>query len=362
MDLAPLLPREALDRLRSALLRVDYTTDAVLERIGEAGQAGLGRNVTLPADLALQTGDALDDLIRLWLLQQPVGLSRLAELLPLPEMLDAGILITQRGRLRAGIDIRPYGSPDDGASGWLVSDLTPGLDHAPVRLRPDYVLGASPASTTLAQITSRRPVASALDLGTGCGIQSLHLAQHAERVTATDLNPRALQLAALGVALNGLDIDLRLGSLYEPVVDQRFDLIVTNPPYVMSPPGGERLVYREGTFTGDGLVAEVVRGARDHLTSGGMLQVLGNWAIKSHKPWQDRLASWAAEDCDLWVIERERLDRHEYIEMWLTDAGVHQTPGWERAYRTWLDYFDQLGITAVGMGWITLVRLSLIHI
>jgi hypothetical protein len=122
------------------------------------------------------------------------------------------------------------------------------------------VLGLSPASSTLAQMTIRRPVGSALDLGTGCGVQSLHLATHADRVVATDLNPRAVSFARLTGALNELILDVREGSLYEPVSDETFDLIVTNPPYVMSPPTGERLVYREGGFTGDRLVEQVVRG------------------------------------------------------------------------------------------------------
>ena len=48
-------------------------------------------------------------------------------------------------------------------------------------IRPDFVLGVSSASSTLAQLTVRDPVGRALDLGTGCGVQSLHLARHAER-------------------------------------------------------------------------------------------------------------------------------------------------------------------------------------
>ncbi|MGA4668943.1 DUF7059 domain-containing protein [Propionibacteriaceae bacterium Y1923] len=351
----PLLDEAATAHLRAALTEIGYTVDQVLERIGEEGQDGLSRNITVPADMALTSGDALDDAIRLWLLQRPVPSGRLAEHLDLNALAAAGIVGFEADQLRAGVDIRPYGSPDDGASGWLVSDLTPGLDHQPVRMRGDYVLGASPASTTLAQLVMRTPVTSALDLGTGCGIQSLHLSRHAERVVATDLNPRALQLAELTAGLNDISLDLRLGSLYDPV-PERFDLIVTNPPYVMSPPNTRRLVYREGGFVGDDLVRAVVEGAVDHLNPGGSLQVLGNWALTADQPWQERLADWAPDDADLWVLERERLGVHEYIEMWLTDAGLHQTLRWREAYQEWLDYFAELGITAVGMGWLVLTR------
>ena len=64
----------------------------------------------------------------------------------------------------------------------------------------------------------RRPGEAALDLGTGCGIQALLAAKHAERVVATDVNPRALGFAAFNAALNGIEtIELRDGSGFDPV-------------------------------------------------------------------------------------------------------------------------------------------------
>jgi len=254
------------------------------------------------------------------------------------------------------VDIRPYAS-DDGATGWVVSDLSPGLDTLTTPVRSDFVLGVSSASTTLAQLTIRRPVARALDLGTGCGVQALHLARHAESVVATDLNPRALELARLTTRLNQVDVDLRLGNLYEPVRDETFDLITTNPPYVMSPPrsDGQRLTYREGNLAGDGLVEHVVRHGADRLADAGTLQVLGNWAHPAGGDWQARLHAWVATTgCDAHIVQRETLDVYEYIEVWLTDAGLAGTQSYAQRYREWLDYFERLGIAAVGMGWIVL--------
>ena len=109
---------------------------------------------------------------------------------------------------------------------------------------------------------------------------------------------------------------MRRGSLFDPVDDEMFDLIVTNPPYVMSPPDGERLVYREASYTADGLVRAVVTGASERLNPGGALQVLGNWAITDDQPWQERLAGWIEPTgCDALVLQRERLDPYEYIEL-----------------------------------------------
>lgn len=349
-----------IDAIRTALTAADYTTDAVLERLGSHGQSGLGRNTTVPADEALAGAmDAQATLIRLWLLQQPVPADALAcfDEDAVAALHDQGLLTTTGALTRAEVDLRPYGSPDDGASGWVVSDVTPGLDHAVTPTRPDFVLGVSPASTTLAQITMRTPVASALDLGTGCGVQSLHLSRHAERVVGTDVNERALDCARLGTALSGADVDLRTGSLYEPVDADTFDLIVTNPPYVMSPPSGERLTYRETGFTGDALTEAVIRQAPAHLNPGGSLQVLTNWANIGDDAWEHRLRGWVEPGgCDAWIIERERLDVYSYIEMWLADAGLAGSPQWRSDYDRWLRYFEGLGITSVGMGWVLLTN------
>ncbi len=343
---------KAHEALRERFTEVGYTADGVLARIGELGQAGLGRNMTVPADRALGAArNPLATLIRLFILQQAVPAGDLAFLAgAVDHHLDV-----RAGSARALVDIRPYGSDDDGASGWVVSDLTPGLDGGDAHTRPDYVLGVSPASTTLAQLTMRTPVRRALDLGTGCGVQSLHLARHADEVVATDVNPRALALARESAALSGARVDLREGSLFEPVAGERFDLIVSNPPYVMSPPTepGSGLTYRETNFVGDGLLAAILRDAPRHLTPGGSLQLLTNWAIRRDEAWDTRVRGLVEQvGLDAFVIERERLDACTYVEMWLADAGLLGTPDWRPAYDRWLDYFDELGIEQVGMGWI----------
>lgn len=340
-----------IDPLRSAFTQADYTADGVLERIGELGQEGLGRNMTVPAEAALgEARDPLASLIRLFILQQEIPAEDVAFL----GTAAAGLMEVAGDRARALVDVRPYGSPDDGASGWIVSDLTPGMDGETSPTRPDYVLGVSPASTTLAQLTMRTPFEDVLDLGTGCGVQSLHLAQHSSRVVATDVNERALELARHSAELTDVAVDFRSGSLFEPVAGEKFDLIVSNPPYVMSPPTEERLTYRETNFEGDGLLRAILEQASDHLKPGGHLQLLTNWAVIDGE-WEDRIRGWASS-LDLWVIERERLDKFSYIEMWLTDAGLAGTPEWRPAYTRWLEYFETLGIDEVGMGWILATR------
>lgn len=347
--------------LASAFTEREYTVDAVVELLGEEAHLALGRNNTVPGMRALAgRTDPLSTLTMLWVLQQavprPAGDRALSGLVD--PLIGAGILRESAGEIVALLDIRPYAS-DDGASGWVASDLSPHLDTLIAPMRPDFVLGVSTASATLAQLTIRRPAKRALDLGTGCGVQSLHLAQHVDTVVATDLNPRAIQLAGLTARINSIKLDLRQGDLFDPVAGEEFDLIVTNPPYVMSPASAddERLTYREGNRPGDSLVHHVVRSGAAHLSGGGALQVMANWAHLAGDDWSERLRDWVVTTgCDAHVVQRETLDPSEYVEMWLSDAGLVGSAEYRHRYRDWLDYFADLNIEAVGMGWIVLQR------
>jgi methylase of polypeptide subunit release factors len=351
-DESALLSEAAIAAVRADLVAGDYTLPAVTRCLGETALAGLARNSSVPVVRTLAGRvDAQADLTRLWLLGLSLPQARVRELLSVTdELLAAGLLVAEGEAIQAVVEIKPYG--DDNFAGWICADPTP-LDGRVAQPRPDFVLGASPASTTLAQLIPRTTVARALDLGTGCGIQALHLAGHADQIVATDLNPRALELARVTLGLAGVSADLRLGSLYEPVTGEGFDLIVTNPPYVMSPPQRSGLVYREGTETADGLMRRVVSEAAARLNLGGTLIVLGNWAI-TDQPWGERLASWIPEGCDALALQREVLDPYEYVELWLADAGLVGSPEYASRYAEWLDYFAELGITEVGMGWLAL--------
>ena len=106
--------------------------------------------------------DPLAILTRLWLLQRPVPAPALEAALPglVGPLTVAGVLSRDGELVRAEVDVRPYAS-DDGADGWVVSDLSPNLDTDVRPIRPDFVLGVSSASTWTsgwAASTSRWPV------------------------------------------------------------------------------------------------------------------------------------------------------------------------------------------------------------
>ncbi|ROQ67986.1 methyltransferase family protein [Streptomyces sp. 840.1] len=343
-------------RLREALLAAAFTADGLLDLLGAPAYAALARSETVPA-LRATRGDApLDTLVRLFLLQRPVPSGRAAAVLPLPECVADGWLTETDGEVRASVDVRPYGGPD-GQDWFIVSDLGCAVGGAGGigSHEEGVVLGIGGASTTLAGITVRRPVAAALDIGTGSGIQALHASQHATQVTATDLNPRALGFTRLTLALSGAaPADLREGSLYEPVAGETYDLIVSNPPFVISP--GARLTYRDGGMAGDDLCRTLVQQTGERLNEGGYAHFLANWQHTEDEEWQDRLRSWVPQGCDAWVVQREVQDVTQYAELWLRDSGDHRTEPAEYAarYDAWLDEFEARGTKGVGFGWITL--------
>jgi methylase of polypeptide subunit release factors len=300
----------------------------------------------------------VETLVRLFLLgctePEPAATAALGPL-PLPAALAGGLVERDGAGIRAALDVRPYGEGDpDGASWWVVSDL--GSDVRPGPVRGDHVLGVGAASVTLARATVRRPVGTALDLGTGCGVQALHLSRHAGAVTGTDLLPRALRLAGMTARLNGLSWELLPGDLLDPVAGRRFDLVVSNPPFVVGP-GDGGFAYRDSGLAGDEVCRRLVRAAPGVLADGGWCQLLANWAHVEGEPWQERLAGWLdGLGCDAWVWQREVADPAQYAALWLADAGERGSAGYEQRYARWLDWFTATRVEAVGFGLVTLRR------
>jgi len=341
---------DLLGRLRGLLLDTGYTIDGVRERLGDVAATALSREETVPALRATADGDPLATLIRLWWLGVPVEARRVPAGLPVAELAAAGLVTVEDGRVTSAVHLQPWDAGDLG--GYVVSDrkVRPG-DPA---LRPDHVVGAGGASANLAQLVSRRPVGRALDLGTGCGVQVLHLDGRAEEITATDVNPRALELARLSWALSGITgVDARLGSLFDPVEDDRFDLVVSNPPFVISPAG--RFTYRESGFHADGFCRDLVRRAPRHLTPGGTCHLLANWLHVDGEDWRDRVGGWlTGTGCDGWVVQRDVQDPAEYVELWLRDAAEQGTSRHRELYDDWLGWFETANVSGIGFGWITL--------
>jgi hypothetical protein len=374
---------ELLEALAADLAAADYTVDAVAALLGPEAHAALGRDQIVPALVATRRpGDdlrrrRLAAVVRFFLLARPLAPEEVDAALPTLRTAGAqalGLVGPHDGTgLAAAVDLRPYAwdGPDGHVGMWVASDLA--AHQRPGVLRADHVLGIGHASATLVQTTARRPVARALDLGTGCGIQAFHLLSHAEHVVATDVSDRALAFARFNILLNaqalGVDpeapgrrIELRRGSLLEPVEGERFDLVVSNPPFVITPrTAGEdeqgRFTYRDGGLPGDRLVADLVAGLGGVLAEGGTAQILGNWEVPEGAAWHERVRSWVPGGIDAWVLQREQLGPGQYAETWLADASQQRDPAaYEESYAAYLDDFASRGTASIGFGAVWLRR------
>lgn len=366
-----------LDALRSDLAAAGFTVPGVEDLLGPLAAAALHREEPVPALLVTGSPRAAADpraaLVRAFVLGLPVAGDRLAAALPTLGVAGARRLglVTAAGEgtddaVRALVDLRPYEAEDVAGTvdWWIASDL--GELATGGALRTDHVLGVGGASTTLAQVTVREPRGRTLDLGTGCGIQALHASRHSGAVVGTDISARALAFARFNATLAGLApgaLDLRLGSMLEPVAGEQFDLVVSNPPFVITPraaAGVPTYEYRDGGRTGDAIVSELITSVGDVLAPGGVAQLLGNWEVRRGERWDERVGAWLdASGLDGWVVQRELQDPAQYAETWIRDGGTtpeRDPAAWRARYEAWLADFASRDVEAVGFGIVVLRR------
>ena len=384
----PVVTPEQAASLRADLSESGWGVEAVATLLGEAADAALRREIRLPALRSVRAALAAGTdsspvavLTALFMLGEPVLATALDAALPRTGAAGAAVIglvgePDEAGYVRARVDLRPHEAVDDAGEirWWVASDL--GELVTGRALAPDHVLGIGGAGLTLAGLTPRTRVRNALDLGCGCGIQTLYLLRHAEHVVATDISERALAFTAFNAALAGVCVmggpdagsgggggrlELLQGSLLEPVAGRRFDLIASNPPFVLTPPavreaGLPLMEYRDA---GGPVLPVLVAGLREHLEPGAAAVMLGNWEHRGADSWREAVATWIPEGLDGWVIEREVQDPVEYATMWLRDGGLtpeRDAEGFDAALGAWIDDFEVRGVQGVGFGYLIVHR------
>jgi SAM-dependent methyltransferase len=333
--------------LRSVLHEAGFTSGNVREAL--ATEVSISRDsAELPLYLRLLPEAALSTLIKLFLLGTqvpeeaaeqalaPLGLDRLEAM---------GLLSGENGVVSADLELVP------------IEELLIACDPFREELeRPDHVLGISPPALVLASLTIREPVESTLDLGCGNGLQALLAARHSKSVVAVDINPRALRFAAFNALLNGVEIDCRQGNLFERVEGSRFDLIVSNPPYVVSPDAD--FVYRDSGLPGDSFCEGLVRRLPAYLSEGGFAHLLASWVHASTEEWSAPLRRWLnGSGCDAILLRYATHEPLEYAAAW--NRPLRSDPvAYGAALDRWSDYYRRLGIDAISWGTVVLRRRS----
>lgn len=338
--------------LRRALDEAGFTHGGVLEALGQ-NVVSLRSGKDLPLLMRLTREETpRNALVRLFLMDVPVPEETASRLLSpgvLGLLTDAGLARADGGSVVPRLKVLPY-------EGYLFAFDSPG------RLREgdsgDYVMGIGKSTISLSNLTVRRRSRATLDLGTGCGFQAVMAARHSDRVVGSDVNPRAVRLATFNAALNDLpQVECVLGDLFEPVAERRFDLIVSNPPFVISPES--RYAYRDSGMEGDAICRKIVREAPRHLAEGGFCQIMGNWAVRSGEDWKEAVGRWFADTgCDAWVLCSDRSEAGAYAWKWIDHTEMGETGRRASQYEEWLACYERQGIESVCLGYILMRKRS----
>ena len=191
-----------------------------------------------------------------------------------PQCIDFNLLVLEGNRVRSPLHLR------------YVRQLLLFSDY--LGSGSEEVMGAG--ETTAILYGAARPthrIGRALDLGCGAGTLALLLAADADFVLGTDINERAVQMSRLNAALNAIDnVEFRTGDTFEPVENQRFDLIVSQPPYYPHT-GTDLQTYLHGGPQGDEIARRMSAEMPIHLTPTGRGLLFASWPqgrIPHHRP------------------------------------------------------------------------------
>ncbi len=339
----------AVAALRDALDRAPYTAEAIRAALGTEEDI-MSRVRDIPVHVRrLRDKGAFGALVRLFLLNVPTDAAQVAQALA-PLTLEAattmGLLSVAHDTATAMVRLVPH---DDLV---IASDrrLSPGDD-----LPHDHVPGVHRPSVTLAHLTVRTPVERGLDLGTGNGVEAILMARHAKHVVGSDVNARAIEFARFNGILNGQPgIDWRVGSWFERMPGERFDVIACNPPYVISP--ATQYAYRDSGMEGDSISEQVVREVAAHLEEGGFGTVTVSWATTKDDTDATAVRRWVAgTGCDAWVLHYRTEDPLTTAKNW-NEHDATGTEAYAEVLDEWLAYYARLGIEAIAYGAVVLRR------
>lgn len=331
-------------RMREVFDKVGYSEEGIGSALGTTEHGSIGAQERAAWVRKTRGGSKLETLIRLFLLDMPVVREQVRNALsPLPveQWAEIGLITIEGEMVAATMHLTPYQAL------LLANDITGRNDS---RLQSNYVMGIGSSSKTLANLTVRRHGIETLDLGTGCGIQAFLASPHSASVCAVDRNPRAVNITAFNALLNGLtNVDVLQGDLFEPVKNRKFDLVISNPPFVISP--DTSYIFRDSGLPGDQICRKIVCEVAPYLKEGAYFQMLCNWAHVEGQDWRERLGEWfKGTGCDAWALRCETRTTDVYASTWIQHTERSDEDDRSHLYDSWMDYYEASGIEAVCAG------------
>ena len=349
----PTIGDSALQAIRGVFHAADYTPEGIAARLKleDLSLAPAARKDVPKLLYRLQGEDPLDVLIALFLLNVVVGRGVFESAIgptSAEQWEEAGLVRFEGDRVLAVERVTPIDRlliATDTA--WHPKRTTdPGLQ----------VMSVSGSTEILHHLMVRRPGARVLDLGTGSGALALLAAASASSVVGIDLNPFAIERARFNARFNGVtNARWEVGDWFAPVEGEQFELIVTNPPFVISPES--TAMYRDSGRPLDSLCAELVGRIPPYLAPGGFAQVLCNWAVRRGDGPYDRLRGWTENTgCDAFTLVMKVDDPADYAVNWLCQGEPPPAEEYQKRFTAWMQHYQDSGIEAIGYGLLTLRR------
>ena len=120
---------------------------------------------------------------------------------------------------------------------------------------------------------------SVLEIGTGSGIIAMYASRLTDKITVTDINFDACELARKNFEDNNIEnIEILFGNLFEPVKNRKFDVILFNTPYLPTEDGDvidDTLNYAfDGGLNGRKVIDLFLNEVGNHLNDGGIVQLI----------------------------------------------------------------------------------------
>lgn len=333
-----------LPRLRAGLTAAGYDEAGARERLAVPESSPLPPAGHAPslARMALGEQDALNGLIRLLLLGQPIPLDDT----PLAaDLVD--VLVRARLANRCGGFLHPLARLTPFHDLLVAAD--PHNEDSP-EVKPDAVENPHRPTEVLARLVPRETVNRSLDIGTGSGVHALQLAKHSHTVLGVDVSPRAVGYAQFNASLNAIaNAQFTVADVVNGLDSEGpFDLIVSNPPYLVSPESS--VVYRDGPPGSAHVGTRVLNEAPALLAPDGLLVCLTSWGVTDPTDRTREIRSVA-----------ERVGCNAVVFVYAVRAAADDALRWnahrnqpEKAARRWLDYYRRLGVDELAYGVVVL--------
>lgn len=278
-------------------------------------------------------------------------------------LLKVGLVKRVENKFRANVFIFPLSGK------FIVSDFLISIhniqDGRYLRNRDDVWPIYAYESAYIAKKAIIREGDYVLDLATGSGIIALFCADKAKKVIGTDINPKAINYAKFNAILNGLDtkVEFRLGDLFEPVKNEKFDLIIWNGPTLATPNLPNKYpIYCFGGADGLDFTRRFINEAPDHLRPNGRLQWLDPSLGDSTNPESLEIVNAVWRNKSFKVVYEQRVKPDPLFSLYkaVDEALFNPSKGLARPlwikpltskeYSNWLAYLRQNNFTHLHAG------------